>query len=76
MMEQEFTRKLLRPSEINLSINIDETTILLTDKLSLANYYKTMISSGILSINEVRNDLELGDIDGGDEHYLPYTDLS
>lgn len=76
LMEQEFSRKLLKPSEMNLSINIDETSILLTDKVSMSNYLKTLISSGIMSINEARKSLDLPEIEGGDEHYLPYTDLS
>lgn len=76
MLEQEFTKKLLRPSEIDLVVNIDERKLLMTDKNSMSNYLKTLVSSGILSINEARKELELAPIDGGDEHYLPYTDLA
>jgi len=76
MLEQEFTKKLLRPSELDLVVNIDERKLLMTDKNSMSNYLKTLVSSGILSINEARKELELAPIDGGDEHYLPYTDLA
>lgn len=76
MLEQEFTKKLLRPSELDLVVNIDERALLMTDKNSMSKYLKTLVSSGILSINEARKELELAPIDGGDEHYLPYTDLA
>lgn len=76
MIEQEFTKKLLRPSELDLFVNIDERKLLMTDKNSMSNYLKTLVSSGILAINEARKELELAPIKGGDEHYLPYTDLA
>lgn len=76
MIEQEFSRKLLKPSESNLSINLDETSLLKTDKAALANYYGTLIDKGIMCINEVRRELGLSDIDGGDKHIIAYTDIN
>lgn len=76
MIEQEFTRKLLKPSEMNLIIDIDDSAVLKTDKVSLANYYQTLLNCGVFSINEVRADLGLSEVEGGDEHIIPYTDLS
>ena len=73
MLEEEFNRKLLKPSESNLSINIDETAILKTDKTALASYYSTLIDKGILCINEVRKELGYSKIDGGDKHLIAYT---
>lgn len=73
MLEEEFNRKLLKPSESNLSINLDETAILKTDKTALASYYSTLIDKGILCINEVRKELGYSKIDGGNRHLIAYT---
>lgn len=40
-----------------------------------ANYYNTLVSSGILSVNEVRNELGFEPIEGGDNHIIAYTDI-
>lgn len=76
MLEQEFSRKLLKPSESNLSINLDETALLKTDKTALASYYGTLLDKGILCINEVRKELGYSNIEGGDKHLVPYTDIT
>ena len=75
MVEQEFTKKLLKPSERNLQVQLDETAILKTDKQALANYYSTMIQNGILCVNEVRKELGYSDIEGGDKHLMPFTKI-
>ena len=46
------------------------------DKSATANYYSTLTKNGILSINEARHFLGLAPIDGGDQHIIPFTDLS
>lgn len=76
MVEQEFTRKLLKPSESNLEVNLDETYLLKTDKTATASYYSTMIDKGILCINEARNELGYSEIEGGDKHLIAYTDIN
>lgn len=76
LIEQEFTKKLLKPSESNLIIDIDDNAALLTDKQSLANYYQTLLNCGVYSINEVRSAMDMSEIENGDEHYLPFTDLA
>jgi HK97 family phage portal protein len=76
MIEQEFSRKLLKPSESNLSINLDETALLKTDKTALASYYGTLLDKGILCINEVRKELGYSNIEGGDKHLIAYTDIT
>lgn len=73
MIEQEFTRKLLPQSD--LFINLDETAILKTDKSATATYYNTLLSNGVLCINEVRQELGYSQIDGGDKHIIPFTDI-
>ena len=76
MIEEEFTRKLFKPSESNLEINLDETAILKTDKVAEANYYGSLLDKGILCVNEVREFMGLSPIDGGDVHTVAYTDIN
>lgn len=75
MVEEEFTNKLFRPSEVDYKINLDETAILKTDKQALATYYSTLLNSGVLCINEVRKELGYNEIEGGDKHLLAYTKI-
>jgi phage portal protein BeeE len=75
MVEQEFTKKLFKPSEKDLEIELDETAILKTDKQALANYYSTMIQNGVLCLNEVRKELGYSEIEGGDKHFIPFTKI-
>lgn len=76
MIENEFNRKLLKPSERKLNIILETNEILRTDKTAQANYYSTMLSNGIMSINEVRKELGYNPIEDGDQHVIPFTDLS
>ena len=76
MIENEFNRKLLKPSERKLTIILETNEILRTDKAAQANYYSTMLTNGIMSINEVRKELGYNPIEEGDKHIIPFTDLS
>lgn len=77
LMENEFNRKLLKPSEKGrIYIDFDENHIMFADKSATANYYSTLTKNGILSINESRHALGFAPIDGGDDHIIPFTDLS
>lgn len=76
MIENEFNRKLLKPSERKLNIILETNEILRTDKAAQAQYYSTMLSNGIMSINEIRKELGYNPVDGADALVLPYTDLS
>lgn len=75
MVEQEFTKKLFKPSEYGLKINLDETAILRTDKTALATYYKTLLDTGVMCIDEVREALGMNPI-GATEHIRPFTKIS
>ena len=75
LIEQEFSRKLLSPSESNLEVNLDETVLLRTDKTAQADYYQKMLASGILCIDEVRKEMGLSEI-GLTDHVIPYTDVN
>ena len=76
MVEEEFTRKLTKPSEKNIQVNLDETAILKTDKSALAKYYSTLLQNGVLCVNEVRKELGLSPIDGGSKHVIPYSKIT
>lgn len=75
MVEAEFNRKLLKPSEHNISINLDETALLKTDKTALASYYTSLLNSGVMCVNEVRKELGYSEIEGGDKHLIAYTKI-
>lgn len=76
MIEDEFNRKLLLPSESNLTINLDETYLMRSDKTATATYYSTLIDKGILCVNEARRELGYSEIEGGDKHIIPYTSIN
>lgn len=75
LIQDEFKRKLLKPSERNLYIDIDEAYIVKPDKASLANYLSTLTTHGIISINEARQQLGYNPIENGDTHMIPFTNL-
>lgn len=76
MIEEEFSRKLLKPSESDLEICLEESYLLKSDKVAEANYYTTLINSGVLCVNEVRKQLGYSEIEGGDKHIIPFTDIN
>jgi HK97 family phage portal protein len=76
--EQEFAYKSF--SELELKryyTKFNLTSLLRGDSKTRAEYYKMMIESGVMSINEVRALEEQDAIDGGDKHFvsLNYTTL-
>lgn len=76
MVEEEFNKKLLRPSESNFTINLDDSYVLKADKQAQANYYNTLLSTGVLCVNEVRQELGYGEVEGGDKHNILYVDTN
>lgn len=75
MIEEELNKKLIGTGD-NLHINLDETAILRTNKQETASYYNSLLSMGVLSINEVRKELGFNPVEGGDSHNLAYNDVS
>lgn len=75
LIEEEFTRKLFKPSEGNLVVNLDETALLKTDKVALADYYTKLLDKGVLCVNEVRKEMGYTEIEGGDKHLIAYTKI-
>ena len=77
LMEAEFNRKLIKPSERNTYvIDFDENHIMFADKSATATFYSTLVKNGIMSINEARHNLGLTPMEGGDKLIIPFTDIS
>jgi phage portal protein BeeE len=74
MFEEELNRKLCHRS--NVRIDFDESFLIKSDKSVQANYLNTLVSGGIMSINEARASLGLNPIEGGDKVIIPFTDIS
>lgn len=75
LIENEFTRKLILPSEKSLYIDLDDDYIIKSDKSSQAEYLTKLTSNGIITINEARKHLGLNPIEGGDSLHIPYTNI-
>ena len=72
LIEQELNRKLFRENELdNYFVRLDSNGLLRGDSAARADYYREMISIGVLSINEVRVMEDLNRIDEGNVHYFP-----
>ena len=70
LIEEEFTRKLFKPSESNLSVNFDDSQLLRADKQALADYYYKLFQIGAISQNEVRRALNLPPVADGDNTFI------
>lgn len=73
LVENEFNRKLATDA---FYIDLDETYLMTSDKQAEANYIKSLISCGVICVNEARKMIGLSPIDGGDKHFVAYTDIS
>lgn len=77
MLEQEFTRKIFRPSQSGkFFIDWNEKELLRTDKSTMANYYVTLLQNGLLTANEIRKELGYPEIEGGDNTVMQAQYLS
>jgi len=77
LIEAEFNRKLLKPSEMSsLYIDFDENHIMFADKSATANYYATLVKNGIITPNEARHNLGLNPMPNCDELIMPYTNIN
>lgn len=73
MIEDEFNRKL---GTQDIKINLNENYILRTDKAGQANYYSTLVTNGILTVNEVRSELGYSEIEGGDKAIVAFSKIT
>ena len=70
-IEQELNRKLLmRPERTSYSIEFDTSVLLRTDKAAQAAYYQTMFNLGAATPNEIRREVNLSRIEGGDTTFV------
>lgn len=76
MVEDELNRKLLPTlkDKSEYRINLDDNFVLKSDKAAQANYYSTLLQNGVMSVNEVRRELGLSAISGGDSYNLMFVD--
>lgn len=75
--EQEFERKLYKPSEIDsIDVRFDTAALLRVDKQSLANYYNTLFQIGAITPNEIRRELDLPQLEDGNETYVQVNLMS
>ena len=70
-LELEFERKLYKTSEKEtIDVRFDTSRLLRADKQSLATYYSTLFNIGVVSCNEIRREIDLPYIEGGDSHFV------
>ncbi len=70
-IELEFERKLFRKDEkFKIDVKFDVSSVLRIDLASRSTYYREMFNVGALSPNEVRKELNMEPIEGGDDHFL------
>lgn len=75
MVQDEFNRKLVKPSEAGITIDLDESYLIKADKDSTAQYLKTLVDSGIITRNEARKQLGYNEMDGCDDLIVPFTNI-
>ena len=68
--EEEFKRKLFKPSEDNIDVRFSTAPLLRADKQSLATYYSTLFQIGVITPNEIRKVLDLPQIENGDHTFV------
>lgn len=73
-IELEVERKVLRNND-ELSCRFDVDSLLRADSASRANYYHSLLSDGVLSINEVRSKEGLAPVKGGDNHHIQLNQI-
>lgn len=70
---EEFNRKLFKPSEVGkLGVMFDYSSAMQTNRKELAEYYRTLLTNGILSIDEIRGQMgypKLG-TKAGEAHFI------
>ena len=60
MIKEEFNRKLFKPSEVGvLGVDFDYTSAMQTNRKDLGEYYRMMITNGLMTVDEVRGQLGL-----------------
>lgn len=66
-IETELETKLFKPED-RFDIKFDVSELLRTDKKSQAEYFTKLFNLGVLSPNDIRKELDMNSIEGGDIH--------
>lgn len=74
LIEEEFNRKLLLPSESDLYIDFNEDKLVLASKKDKADYYTTLVRNGLLTPNEARLELGYNPVEGADDLMVAFSD--
>lgn len=67
-IELEFETKLFDAGTVD--VRFDVSQLLRADRSSLASYYQSMIQSGVMTVNEVRRELDLPAVANGDANFV------
>ena len=67
-IELEFETKLFEAGTVD--VRFDVSQLLRADRSSLASYYQSMIQSGVMTVNEVRRELDLPSVENGDSNFI------
>lgn len=70
-IEAEFNKKLFKPSQVGQkSVVFNFKSLMATNKQEQAGYYKELLVNGIMTCNEVRKELGLSPVEGGDDRVM------
>lgn len=75
-IEEEFNLKLFGDLDTNIEVRFDTSQLLRTDKTALADYYQKLYNIGVMSINEIRKEIDLTEMKDGDTHFVAANLLS
>ena len=70
-LDQEYFNKLLTPREQTGYFKFNVNSLMRGDSKTRAEFYRIMMSTSVMTINEVRGLEDMDPIDGGDEVMLP-----
>jgi len=76
-IEQELDRKLIVGTDVlDHYIRLDMDAMYRADNNSRAQFYKEMLQSGVMSINEVRKREDMNPVEGGDTHTVQVNQIA
>lgn len=75
-IEEEFNLKLFGDLDTNIEVRFDTSQLLRTDKTALADYYQKLYNIGVMSINEIRKEIDMTQMSDGDTHFVAANLLS
>lgn len=75
-IEEEFNLKLFGDIDTNVEVRFDTSQLLRTDKTALADYYQKLYNIGVMSINEIRKEIDMTAMQDGDTHFVAANLLS